>query len=82
MMTDEFGELNKETSKTGVEREREKKENISARKKRESETESERARENRRARFLAMAFWLRSDDGLYTAQGPSHPLPPSSPHLL
>jgi hypothetical protein len=78
MVTDEFRELNKETSKTLVEREREKRNRRDprGRREREGETEGERAQENRRARFLAMAFWLRSDDGVYTAQGPSHPLPP------
>ncbi len=85
MVTDEFRELNKETTKTLVERERKKKEKSSTRKerKRERGRESERAQENRaqenrRARFLAMAFWRRSDNRLYTAQGPFPPLP----HLL
>jgi hypothetical protein len=86
MVTDEFRELNKETSKTLVERERKTKEKRSARKKkreraRQRARERERAQENRRARFLAMAFWLRSDDGVYTAQGPSHP-PQPPPTLM
>ncbi len=73
MVTDEFRELNKETSKTLVERERVeregKKEGDEIRE--EEERQRARERENRRARLLAMAFWRRSDDGLYTAEGPS-----------
>jgi hypothetical protein len=82
MVTDEFRELNKETRKTLVEREREKRKRRDPRGRRERERarqrarERERAQENRRARFLAMAFWLRRDDGLYTAQGPSPPWAP------
>jgi hypothetical protein len=79
MVTDEFRELNKETSKTLVEREsreRGKKEREEIRE--EEERQRARERENRRARFLAMAFWRRSDDGLYTAEGPSSS-PPASP---
>ncbi len=41
-----------------------------------------RERENRRARLLAMAFWRRSDDGLYTAEGPSSPAPPQPTLML
>jgi hypothetical protein len=84
MVTDEFRELNKETSKTLVEREREKRKRRDprGRREREGETEGEGAQENIRARFLAMAFWLRSDDGVYTAQGPSHPPPPPLPTLI
>ncbi len=63
--------------RAGWEREKKKKEKRSGRKRRDRGLdrgrESERAQENRRARFLAIAFWLRSDDGVYTAQGPSHP---------
>jgi hypothetical protein len=48
MVTDEFRELNKETSKTLVERERKKKENSSARKERERARQRARERENAR----------------------------------
>jgi hypothetical protein len=79
MVTDEFRELNKETSKTLVKtlveresRERGKKEREEIREEEERQRARQRAREreNRRARFLAMAFWRRSD-GVYTAEGPS-----------
>jgi hypothetical protein len=29
-----------------------------------------------------MAFWRRSDDGLYTAEGPSSPAPPQPTLML
>jgi len=48
MVTDEFRELNKETSNTLVEREREKKEKRSARKKRERGRDRGRERESAR----------------------------------
>jgi hypothetical protein len=87
MVTDEFRELNKETSKTLVEREsreREKKEREEIREEEERQRARQRAREreNRRARLLAMAFWRRSDDGLYTAEGPSSPAPPQPTLML
>jgi hypothetical protein len=80
MVIDEFRELNKETSKTLVERERERERKRRAprgRRERERARQRARERESRRARFLAMAFWRRSDNGLYTAQGPSPRPPPT-----
>ncbi len=77
MVTDEFRELIEETSKTLVKRAK-KEEKSSARKERDRERERDRGRESERARFLAMAFWRRSDNGHYTAaQGPSPPPTPT-----
>jgi hypothetical protein len=83
MVNDEFRELNKETSETLVERERKKKEKRSTRKKRDRGRdrgrESERAQENRRAQFLAMAFWHRSDATTAFILRRAHPNPPGAP---
>jgi hypothetical protein len=77
MVTDEFRELKKKQARHRY-RERKKREKSSARKERERQRDRgrESGRESERARFLAIAFWWRSDNGLYTAaQGPSPPPP-------
>jgi hypothetical protein len=75
MVTDEFRELNKETS--GREREeREPRKRRDPRGRRETEgRQRAREREKRRARFLAMALWRRSED-VYTARRAHPPLAP------